>query len=320
MAGVERVPPDLGRDHGRGTCFGYEVDTALSLLYLREGRGERLEVSATEQIRRSEDARLVYEWLPLPPHQFPAQLFQSGPHYQLSVAGGGWFDVDPANRTIVTAGIEDPIRREHLLWGVPCALCFLHRGDLAVHASAVDLAGSAALFAAPGRFGKSTMAAAFLQAGHRVLSEDLTCVRPDSTPSVIPGPAMLRLRRDIAGHFRLPLTDEVHSTEDRITLRFRGSQRGNGLPVPLQAIILLRETSDAIRTERVPATEAIRDLWVLNIRIPGNLGDAQCFAGVTDLVRRVPVWNLYRPLTPEQLPRVVDYILSECLAQIQDAS
>lgn len=291
------------------------MDSTFSFLYLREGEGDPLKVLASDHIRQSDDAKIVFEWLPRPPHEFPAKLYQNGTHYQLGVAGGGCFDIDPVNRTIVTAGIADPIGLEQMLWGVPCALCFLHRGDLALHASAVEVKGSAALFAAPGRFGKSSLAAAFLQAGHRVLSEDLSCVRPALTPSVIPGPAMLRLRRDIAEHFSLPLTEKVRSTEDRITLGFHGSQRGNGLPVPLQAIILLRESSDAIRIEKVPSIDAIRDLWALSLRMPGNAGEAQCFAGVTDLVSRVPVWNLYRPLVPGQLPRVVEYVSSECLAQ-----
>ena len=78
------------------------------------------------------------------------------------------------------------------------------RGDLAVHAAAVDVDGSALLLAAPGRYGKTTLAAAFAGQGYRLLAEDTTCYRPSSDPSVLPGLAMLRIRPDVHEHLSHP--------------------------------------------------------------------------------------------------------------------
>ena len=56
-------------------------------------------------------------------------------------------------------------------------LCFRARGDTALHAAAVEVDGQAVVLGAPGTFGKTTLAAAFHAAGHRLLSEDTTCIR-----------------------------------------------------------------------------------------------------------------------------------------------
>ena len=79
------------------------------------------------------------------------------------VDGLGTYDVRPGGalpRIVVPAG-ADPIGREERLWGIPAVLCFLARGDHSLHAGSVDLGGRAVAFGAPGRFGKTTLAAAF---------------------------------------------------------------------------------------------------------------------------------------------------------------
>ena len=79
-------------------------------------------------------------------------------------------------------------RREARLFGLPAALCFMTRGDVAVHAAAVDVDGSALLLAAPGRFGKTTLAAAFAGEGFRLLAEDTACYRSIPRPIGAPRP------------------------------------------------------------------------------------------------------------------------------------
>ena len=57
------------------------------------------------------------------------------------------------------------------------------------------------------------MAAAFHRAGHRVLSEDTTCVRLGPEQAVVPGPAMLRVRHDVAAELELPSVRRVGESE-----------------------------------------------------------------------------------------------------------
>src|SRR5207244_12530639 len=83
---------------------------------------------------------------------------------------------------------------ERLRWGIPAALRCMHRGDLPLHAAAVEVESRALVLAAPGWHGKTTLALAFQRHGYRVLTEDLACCSLASTPKLLPGPALLRVR------------------------------------------------------------------------------------------------------------------------------
>lgn len=303
----------------RGSCFGYEIRSPLTFAYLRTGAGDApMDVVPSPDAAADDEGLLLYEWLPRADHAFHARLHRRGDRYRFWVAGVGSFVIDPARAMISVPdlpGPADPVLREERLWGVPAALCLLHRGDLPVHAAAVEVAGSAVLFGAPGRFGKSTLAAAFHLAHHRVLSEDLSCLRLSSTVSVIPGPAMLRIRQDVLRRLSCPQARVVGSDQERLSFALDDGLRGDCAPVPLRAIVLLREAAaDEITLERLSAPAAIPDLWSLAFRLPSAEGRARCFAAVADLAARVPVWNLYRPLTLEGLPAVVARIAEACLA------
>src|SRR5918992_1328313 len=133
-----------------------------------------------------------------------SSLYESDGTFSLWIQDSGWFRVDPRSPAIEIPTTPSGRRRENRVWGIPAALCYMARGDQAVHAAAVDVDGSALLLAAPGRFGKTTLAGGFLRLGHRLLSEDMSCVRSGTPPEVIPGPAGLRLRRDVYESIRFP--------------------------------------------------------------------------------------------------------------------
>jgi hypothetical protein len=144
-------------------------------------------------------------------------------------------------------------------------LCFLARGDLPLHAAAVEVDGGAVVIGAPRAFGKTTLAAAFLSAGYRLLSEDVTCVHPGSVPLVIPGPAMLRVRPDVADRLEIRDATPVGKPDDRVHFAVDRGVRGDCRPVPLRAIFLLR-AADRVFAETVRSSEAVRDLWPLSSR------------------------------------------------------
>lgn len=249
---------------------------------------------------------LLCEW-GTPPGQPDVRLYQHGSRYRLWIDGGGSYEVDPEGGRIVVPEDEDGRRREQLLWSLPSAVYLLHRGDLPIHSAAVEIDGIGVLLGAPGGHGKTTLAAACYQAGHRVLSEDLTCVRLSPDPVIIPGPAMLRLRRDVLESLGLSDSSSVFWHGNRVSLAL-DRQRGDCRPVPLGAMVLLRRDAHAVRSERVCAVDAVRDLWELSFYLPSDDGMARCFAQVVDLARIVPVWNLYRPMRVDILPSVVALI------------
>jgi hypothetical protein len=91
------------------------------------------------------------------------------------------------------------------------------------------------------------------------------------------------------------------------------ARRGNCDPVPLRAVVLLRESTEGIRLERVPFTEALPDLWNLSFHLPNPESRAHCFQAVVELAKAVPTYNLFRPLRHEGLTDAVEQIVEHCL-------
>lgn len=290
------------------TCFGFAVRSPLSFSYLRAGTGDVLEIAEHSGDGRDPGEELIREWLPIPGRRFHARLYGSGGRYRLWIAGAGWFVIDPSVPRIELPVGENPVRREERLWGIPALLSFLHRGDLPLHAAAVEVDGGAVILAAPSYFGKTTLAAAFYAAGHRVLAEDLCCIRLSPSPSIVPGPAMVRLRPDVADRLDLRGVRVLARDADRLHLSLAPEHRGDCRPVPVRAIVLLHPSDGSPTLERISPGDALRDLWPLSFRLAGEDDVSRSFAGLADLAGRAPVWNLHRTLVLEELPTTVDAI------------
>lgn len=291
----------------RGTCYGYEVRSELEFGYLRFGVGEALEVSpGTPPDRPPGD--LLRELLPpvFPRH---VRMHADGDGYRIWIDGAGWFAVDPHAPRIVVPPKGEPIRREERIFGLPVLLCFVTRGDVPLHASCVEIDGRALLLAGPGRFGKTTLAAAFAADGHRVLAEDLVCLRPGPSPSVIPGAAMLRVRLDLVDAFRIPGAVELLRDTDRTHLSLAASGRGTCDPVPLAGIALLNEADTDPRLERVEGADVVRDLYAVSFRLPTDDDRARCFKGVAGLAASTTTWSLTRRRRLDDLRPTVDCLV-----------
>lgn len=287
-----------------GTCYGYDIHSTMDLSYLRGGKGQRLHVSVVDVDHPVPDEDPLLEWSPRD-HPFGAALwYLSGGLYQLWVDDMGWFRIDPQGLRIEVPVVTDLVRLEERIWGIPALLCFLERGDLPLNAAAVEIDGRAIILAAPGRAGKTTLVGACAVAGLRVLSEDLTCIRLDGPPAVVPGPAMIRLREDAASHLKIP-GRVVGQSNGRVHIGLDSAERGTCEPVPLAGIFLLGKSAEEVTIEAHPPVDALSDLWALSFRISTDADQTRCFNGVVDLVSEVPVYDLYRPLTFETLPQVV---------------
>jgi hypothetical protein len=290
------------------SCFGYAIQSSLPLVYLRPGSGMPMHVSERGDLAQRPAEAPLLEWLPRPDHPYRASLYAAGDGYLLWTEHLGTMEIDPMASSIILSPTQDPARREAGLWGIPLALCFAQRGDLPLHAAAVDVGGSAILLAAPGCWGKTTLAAAFLQAGYRILSEDISCYRQSPTPTLLPGPAMLRVRRDGYERGRFAGTQVVAEDEQRVYLAVDAARRGDGAPVPVSAIVFLRSAASGVTLARVAPADAMRDLWALSFRLPTDADRVRCFEGIATLASSVPIWDLHRPLEFANLPEVVETV------------
>lgn len=319
---MQPAPPTDGRQPvnveaeaaERGVIFGYAVHSPRSFSYLRPGTSDQALKVRPSPIAPVPETQPILLWNPRPGRPFYARLYREREdHFMLWTSDAGWFDIDTTESNITISDSFD-VRHETRLWSVPTALCFMTRGDLAVHASAVQVGDSALLFGAPGHFGKTTLAAAFLSAGYLVLTEDLSCVRPSSQPALFPGAAALRLRSDTYANIEVPYTRVISKQVDRVHLAIDNEKRGDGSQVPIAGLVLIRPGSEVCRLRRVEPTMALRDIWSLTLKLPDTTSHAECFESLTTVINSVPVWDLSHPMEYGLLPAVIDEVVSSCLA------
>ena len=294
------------------SVFGYTIRSSLALRFLRHGGGsEPLEVVEDAEPTSPTPGDLLGEW-PLQGTAYPAhaQLVRVSGGYEYLTSDAGLFRIQLDQRRINVPATGDELLREQRLHGLPMVLAFVARGDISIHAAAVEVGRGAVILAAPSRYGKSTLALAFQRAGHRVLSEDLVCCRP-TTGEAIPGPALLRIRPDMHS---AELPDGLFVAgrrEDRVFVGFDPVRAGSAAPVRITAIVFLRE-APTLSLEAADPVTALKDLWHLNFRTGTEQSRATAFQGLSLLAGSVQVWNANRPLLQEALPDTVDMICSAC--------
>lgn len=294
------------RTPARGTCYGYRIHSELDFEYLRGGSGSPLLVEA-DSAPDGPSGRLLREWRP-PRYPTPVRLYADGDGYRLWIEDSGWYDVDPRSPKITVPPDGDPLRREERVWGLPVLLCFLERGDVPLHAASVEVGGRALVLAGPRGFGKTTLAAAFAEAGHRVLAEDLTCLRPGDVPAVVPGPAMLRVRSDVARDVRVGSAQELRRDGER-SHRKLDDGRGTCEAVPVAAVAFLNEADTEPRLGRVRGADVARNLWAVSFNLPTDEDRARCFRDVSGLASAMPSWKLERRLRIEDLEETLERLL-----------
>ena len=101
-------------------------------------------------------------------------------------------------------GVPDSYLAFPLLGPVMALLLHL-RGLLVLHASAVAIGDGSAIFVGDKMAGKSTTAAAFLRAGHRLLTDDLLAVdfSDPASPQILPAFAQLKLSEEASARVRI---------------------------------------------------------------------------------------------------------------------
>jgi hypothetical protein len=300
-------------NEGSRSCQGFTVNSDYSFQFTRPGVSrDQLSVVPMLGDPPSPDQPQILDWQT--ELGVVARLYGGGRIFTFWADAVGWFRIAPFDGTIeVPDDGTDALRREVQLWGVPAMLAFTRRGDLSLHAAAIDIGGAAVLVAAPGRFGKTTLSVAFHEAGHRLLSEDISRLQLDPEPLVMPGPAIVRMREDTFSGIPPAGMSVASRARGRVELAIDDERRGDATPVPVHAIVLLRESvDDRIRLEQVETMDAIPDLWTLAFRLPESVDRSRAFQQVAAFADRVPVWNLFRPVTMGGLPDVVATVAELC--------
>ncbi|HJQ95909.1 MAG TPA: hypothetical protein VJ935_09415 [Acidimicrobiia bacterium] len=294
-----------------GTCFGFELMATEPIWLLRGGTGTPLQV-VHEPTSAAVEGPPIAEWIPNDRNPIEAKLYQPSPNtFALSITGGGWYQIDLDRMRISTPERPGNLAGSIRLLGLPLLLCCLARGDSTLHAAAVQVDDYAILLAAPGQHGKTSLSASFVAQGHRLLSEDLSCLRVSSTGiALIPGPTGLRIRSDMTDLVPLPGYEEVGKYDDRAVLR-PISETGDCAPVRIGAIVLLSDFGETSELTAVEPGEAVRDLWFLSFHLPNDADRARKFQALVDVAATVPIWRFVRPRDRTKLKENVDLIIEQ---------
>jgi hypothetical protein len=151
---------------------------------------------------RAPDIRIAWGEIP----ERLADPVHAGPLYQVGRDGLCRFEIAAVAAYLIHDGCEIIVRpkddapapdiRAFLLGTAFGTLCH-QRGVLPLHASCVAIDGEAVAIAGPSGVGKSTMAAALADLGHKALADDVTVVDLSSgVPMVLPSFPRIKLWRD----------------------------------------------------------------------------------------------------------------------------
>jgi len=188
------------------------------------------------------------------------RAYTLGDGLRLAFDDTGIFDIHGACRQIAWypgQKASDAAFRADLL-GRVMSLAAHVDGHLALHASAVSIAGRAVAFLGPKHAGKSTLALALVRLGARLLTDDTLVVRLGAgTAWAAPGVQRMRLWNDSARALRACTADAggAKPTVDRLEPNEIATEA-----VPLDVCYLLEASPElepgAVSRERIPAVHA----------------------------------------------------------------
>lgn len=225
--------------------------------------------------------------------------------FEISADGGQICWYPPPNPDL------EAVRKD--LLGRVLAICLHQQGALALHGSAVALGSEAIAFLAPKFHGKSTTAAALVDAGWLPLADDLVAVSTGSPPMVLPGMPAIQLWRDSAARVGSGGA-EVQEEADNAKIQRRWDPAPGSRPegTPLSAIYLLAPVDPkgeaAVRRKRLSAVEAaLALLGQLKVgQLLGAARRARMLQRTGDLADRVPVYRLEIPRDFARIPELTE--------------
>ncbi len=222
-----------------------------------------------------------------------ARVTRDGAAVVLEYRDGTRFRVEP--HAIATSWTTTAADMATYLLGPVLALVLRMRGALVLHASAVVFEGKAIVFAGAAGAGKSTTAAAFVQRGAAMLTDDVAAIAwQQGRAHLAPGYARMRLWDDSASALfgaaeALPrLTPSWEKRYLDTAESFADSV------VPLHAIVILGAREAIARIRRLHGHEAAMAV-LARTSVPALIGDSVReveLAQVAELVSSVPVFEV----------------------------
>jgi hypothetical protein len=237
------------------------------------------------------------------------------------------FRVSPSGELVQhrPIGTTDPPVLQNFLFGQAVSFALVRQGLEPVHAAIVDVGGEAIALLGDCTYGKSTLAAAFLAQGCRLVSDDVLVVGREAARLLAqPGTGRIKLNPDSARAL-LPGregTPVFRGAEKRaFQLDERLAQRK---AVPLRAFLVLPPPAERagcarIAIETIEPTRLfhalVKNTYVRYMTDPARL--RRNFAHNTQLAGAVDAFALRYPPGIRRLPLVVTTVLEHVRARLQ---
>ncbi|NBD18702.1 MAG: hypothetical protein GVY04_21995 [Cyanobacteria bacterium] len=196
-----------------------------------------------------------------------------------------------------------------------CMAVLLHqRGDLVLHASAVQLPTGVVAFLGDKGWGKSTMAAVLHQRGHPFVTDDILAVALNSSSQPLVFPAFPQMKLWPSAVVALGEDPEtLPRLIPQLTKRqHRVAMTASQTPMPLQAIYLLGQ-GPSLKIAPLASPEIFAAL--LRHSYGGRFGkallqhgEASHFQQCMTLAQQVPTYQLQRPSDLSLLPTIAEAV------------
>lgn len=209
-------------------------------------------------------------------------------------------------------GAPDKAFRTYML-GHLLSYALLSMGHETVHAASVVMNGAAIGILGDSARGKSTLAAAFLQAGAKMLSDDFLVLGQEAGEYIVyPGFPRIKLYERVSQHLLADRSQGTPMNADHCPKMVYPLEDAVLGPVPLKAFYSLAspKTVGALKgvrieplTERDAYLELLENSFNAKVKTPQRLTSQ--FQWATELVKRVPVKRLSYPRILSILPEVI---------------
>jgi hypothetical protein len=206
------------------------------------------------------------------------------------------------------------------LLGHALSFALVKQGYEPLHATSVVIDGNAIAFMGSSGFGKSSLAAAFLADGHRLLTDDMLLLRrTDGGYEGQPGPRRIKLFPKIARRFlagtagAVPMNNET----EKLVLQLSGDHSYSD-GVPLRALYVLGPPREVRRKQSIQLISlTARETFIALIRgafnhvIAGSERLTRQYTEYLNVASQVPARRIGYPRVLSMLPAVKEAILSD---------
>lgn len=222
------------------------------------------------------------------------------------ISSGKQILIDPAS------GIDAESVRVFLL-GSAFGAALLQRRLLVLHGNGIEINGKCLICVGPSGIGKSTLTAAFLQRGHRILADDVIPIEPSGM--AIPGFPRIKLWQDVAEKMGIDTTQLSRIRPELQKFNLPLKENFCEIPTPVIRICVLSEhQSNSVEVTPITGIEKFRILQANTYRsrfMAGMSLQNSHLSQCSTLAQNISMIKVSRPMEGFQINLLADAIFND---------